>query len=184
MRAITERKGGIEYHYYKCSNYGNKYINCSARTSINTAVTDKLVWEECCLIFERLELIQEVLEKELEKEAGILLSGTTMQQHILQIEAEIGYAKEEQKRHMEGYYYNLITQDVQKKEEQLQRYKEEAEKATPLINRDNIYRQRIEKFVDFLRDMKGKYQQATYKEKRDALYALGVKVYTLVNCRT
>src|SRR5215469_2296340 len=32
MRAITDRKGGIEYHYYKCSNYGNKYINCSART--------------------------------------------------------------------------------------------------------------------------------------------------------
>lgn len=178
MRAVTERHGGIEYHYYKCSNYGNKYITCAARTTINTSVTDMVAWEECCLIFERLELIQEVLEKELEKEAGILLSDTTMREHIVQIEAEIGYAQDEQKRHPVGsYYHNLITQDIQKKEEQLQCYREEAEKATPLINRDNIYRQRIQRFIDFLRDMKGNYQHATYKEKRDALYALGVKVY-------
>ena len=53
MRAITDRRRGIEYHYYKCSNYGNKYINCSARTSINTALVDEVVWEECCLIFKR-----------------------------------------------------------------------------------------------------------------------------------
>src|SRR5581483_9113414 len=81
MRAVTDRKGGIEYHYYNCSNYGNKYINCSARTRISASLADAIAWEECCRIFERLELIQEVLEGELEKEAGILLSGSTMQQH-------------------------------------------------------------------------------------------------------
>ncbi|GCF10608.1 recombinase family protein [Dictyobacter arantiisoli] len=178
MRAATDNKKGHEYHYYQCGYYNNKYTTCNARTRIQTQAVDKLVWEECCHIFERLELIQEVLEKEAEKAVGRLLDNTTANNHILQIETEISYAKEEQKRHTEGsYYYNLITQDIQNKKEQLQKYREEAQKSTPLISRADTYKKRIQNFIDFLRIMKGKYQQADYKEIRNALYILGVKVY-------
>ncbi|MBA2394694.1 MAG: recombinase family protein [Ktedonobacteraceae bacterium] len=178
MRTTTEKKRGHEYPYYQCGNYNNKYIACNARTRINVPAVDKIVWEECCRIFERLELIQEVLEKEAEKAVREILNDTTANNHILQLETEINYAKEEKKRHTEGsYYYNLITPDIQKKEEQLQKYREEAQKSTPFINRADAYKKRIQSFIDFLNTMKGKYQQADYKEKRNALYILGVKVY-------
>ena len=178
MRTTTEKKRGHESPYYQCGYNNNKYIACNARTRIHAPAVDKIVWEECCRIFERLELIQEVLEKEAEKAVQNILNDVSANKHILQLETETHYAKEEQKRHSEGgYYYNLITQDIQNKEEQLQKYREEAQKSTPFINQADTYKKRIQNFIDFLNTMKGKYQQADYKEKRNALHILGIKVY-------
>ncbi|GER88382.1 recombinase [Dictyobacter vulcani] len=178
MRTTTEKKKGREFPYYQCGYNNNKYITCDARTRINAPALDKLVWEECCRIFERLELIQDILEREAEKAVQKLLNDDSASNLTSQLETEIDYAKEERRNHREGsYYYNLITQDIQKKEEQLQKHKEEAIKSTPFINRADTYKKRIQNFIAFLNTMKGKYHKASYKEKREALYILGVKVY-------
>jgi hypothetical protein len=71
--------------------------------------------------------------------------------------------------------HNLISQDILNQEEQLARYKEEVgssniEKAT------DSYQRRIMDFLEFLNVMRGRYEHATFQEKRNAIEVLGVQV--------
>ena len=105
-----------------------------------------------------------------------LLEDTTGQEQIQKIEATIELAKNEREKHVPGsYMHNLISQDITNQEEQLARYKEE-------IGSGNIekvtgsYQRRIMDFLEFLNVMRGRYEHATFQEKRNALEVLGVRV--------
>lgn len=54
---------------------------------------------------------------------------------------------------------------------------EEYKESTNIIKLSTLYQQSILGFLGFLTTMRGKYHEATFKEKRNALDVLGVKVY-------
>jgi len=170
-------KGVHVYPYYRCMNYRNKYAACEDRPSLRTSPIDQIVWEECCCLFERLDLLQDAINKYLKEHiSSILATVTTGQDLLFEREQEIFYAREAQAQHPEGSYtYNLIAQDIQSKEEQMERYREEV--SSEGINRYlAVYQQRIQEFLEFLQVMQGDYQNASFQQKRNALEVLGVQI--------
>ncbi|HEX7735614.1 MAG TPA: hypothetical protein VF458_12170 [Ktedonobacteraceae bacterium] len=84
-------------------------------------------------------------------------------------------AKNERKKHDEGsYVYNLLTQDIKTKQEQLAKFREECASASSITAATAIYKARVIEFLDFLNVMRGKYDKATFQEKRNAIDVLGV----------
>ena len=183
MKPRTQKKGRLtqkgtdkSYPFYRCTNMHNKYNACPSLTTIRTSPLDDIVWQDCCVLFKRIEVLQAALEQEMEAAINALLEDTTGQEQIQQIEATIEFAKNEREKHVPGsYMHNLISQDITNQEEQLARYKEE-------IGSSNIekvtgtYQQRIMDFLEFLNVMRGRYEHATFQEKRNALEVLGVRV--------
>jgi site-specific DNA recombinase len=166
---------GVPYYY--CTNRRNKYNKCPDIPVVRADLVDQLAWQECCLIFKRIDSLQSKLETEIERVVTELLEDTTGQEQMAALQADIEYAKTEQQRHPQGsYMYNLITQDIQNKEEQLVRFKEECSSASSIAAATAVYRTRVMEFLDFLNVMKGKYDKATFQEKRNALDVLGVVV--------
>ncbi len=183
MKPRTQKKGRLtqkgtdkSYPFYACANTHNKYKACPSLTTIRTSPLDEIAWQECCVLFKRIDVLQAVLEQEMEAAISALLEDTTGQEQIQKIEELIEFAKNEREKHLPGsYMHNLISQDITHQEEQLARYKEEVgsgniEKAT------DSYQRRIMDFLEFLNVMRGRYENATFQEKRNALEVLGVRV--------
>ncbi len=176
MQCRNHRTTGLPF--YCCNKFGNNYDRCPHIPTIRTNVVDKTVWDDCCQLFERLDLIQAKIEEEIERSLSNLLEDTRGREQIAALTAAIEYARRERTNHLEGsYYYNLITQDIQAKTEQLQRYEEECAAASNFAATTATYKERVMEFFDFLNVMKGNYHNATFQEKRNALNVLGVKVY-------
>jgi site-specific DNA recombinase len=183
MKPRTQKKGRQnkdgtpkDYPYYRCTNLQNKYGACATRTVIRTEPLEDIVWQTCCELFKRTEAVQAALEMQLQDAINTLLEDTTGQGQMKDIEATIALAEKELAKHEKGsYMHNLITQDILKHQEELTRYQEEIGSA----NVERImssYQQRIMDFWTFLNVMRGRYEQATFQEKRNALEVLGVRV--------
>lgn len=104
------------------------------------------------------------------------MEDTTGQEQIRKIEATIALAKSEREKYALGsYMHNLISEDMTKQEEQLAQFKQEiGSSATKTVV--SAYQQRIMDFLEFLNVMHGRYEHATFQEKRNALEVLGVQV--------
>lgn len=183
MKPRTQKKGRVtqdgtskDYPFYRCTNMQNKYDLCSSMTNIRTSPLDEIVWQECCLLFKRIDVLQAALKQEMEAAVNALLEDTTGHEQMQQIEATIALAKQEREKYAEGsYMHNLLSGDIVKQEEQLARFEEEigsvaAETAI------SAYQQRIVDFWEFLNVMHGRYEHATFQEKRNAIEVLGVRV--------
>ena len=171
-------RGAYTYPFYRCNKWGNKYAVCPALVSIRTTKVDELVWEDCCRVFERLELIQETIERNIDQVLANTLEDTTGKELLIQLSDDIAYATVERDKHPEGsYYYGLIAQDIHEKEEQLRKCEEEYKEARLVVRRSDVYKRSILSFLEFLNTMKGRYHEATFQEKRNTLDILGVKVY-------
>ena len=178
MCGRNQETKGIAYPYYRCCKYRNKYDACPDLTTIRTNKVNALVWEDCCRVFERLGVICDTIEQNIEQSLQNILEDTEGRELIIELEEEITYAKHEREKHKEGsYYYKLISQDIMTKEEQLQRYEEEYVQSQDIARLSGVYQKSIVSFLDFLNTMKGRYHEATFQEKRNALDVLGVKVY-------
>jgi predicted site-specific integrase-resolvase len=183
MKARTQKKGrqtkkGTDksYPFYRCTNYQNKYSVCPSMTAIRTSPLDAIVWQECCILFKRLDIMQAMLEHELEAAVNALLEDTTGQEQIQRLEELIAFAKNEREKYPVGsYMHNLISQDINNQKEQLARYEEELG-ASHIAKATNTYKERIVEFLEFLNVMRGRYESATFQEQRNALEVLGVKV--------
>jgi site-specific DNA recombinase len=183
MKPRTQKKGRVtgdgtskDYPFYRCTNMHNKYSACPVMTTIRTSPLDEIVWQECCVVFQRIDALQAALMQEMEAAVAALLEDTTGQEQIENIEATIAFAEHERDKHPQGsYMYNLIAQDILKQEEQLARYKEEM--GTANVEKAALsWQQRIIDFMDFLNVMRGCYEEATFQEKRNAIDVLGVRV--------
>ncbi|HEY6411128.1 MAG TPA: recombinase zinc beta ribbon domain-containing protein, partial [Ktedonobacteraceae bacterium] len=183
MKPRTQKKGrknqdgsAKDYPFYRCTNLQNKYGACPARTTIRTEPLGDVVWQACCDLFQRTEAVQAALEAQLQEAINAMLEDTTGQNQINNIQATIALAERAQAKHQKGSYtYNLISQDILKQREQLTRFQEEigSVKVERIMS---TYRQRIMDFWTFLNVMRGRYEQATFQEKRNALEVLGVRV--------
>ncbi len=164
--------------YYFCRKFGNKHNKCPDMTSIRSDVVNEVVWNDCCHLFERLDLIQTRIEEEIERSLRNLLEDTEGMERIAALRAALEYARQERTKHLEGsYYYKLVTQDIQAKTEELKRYEEERDASRNVAAATEAYKNRVLEFLDFLNVMRGRYQNATFQEKRNALDVLGVKAY-------
>ncbi len=91
--------------------------------------------------------------------------------------ALIDRARQERAKHQEGdYLYDLITEDIQQKTEQLARFEADYASSRDTSKTQAAYRERILSFWEFMTVMRGKYGKATFQEKRNALDVLGVMV--------
>ncbi len=183
MKPRTQKKGRLtqkgtdkSYPFYRCTNTQNKYNACPSLTTIRTSPLDDIVWQDCCVLFKRIDVLQAALKQEMELAINDLLEDTTGQEQIQKIEATIALAKNEREKYVQGsYMHNLISQDITNQEEQLARYKEEVGSSS--IERvASVYQQRIMDFLEFLNVMRGRYEHASFQEKRNALEVLGVRV--------
>ncbi len=167
-----------EYPYYRCTKYRNKYDACPDLTVIRTDKVNELVWENCYRVFERIEQIRGTIEQNIERAVQTMLEDTRGKQLITRLEQELVQARVERSKHAEGsYLYGLITQDIKTKEEQLKRAVEDYDGSRDFASLADHYRSSILGFFNFLTVMKGRYHEATFQEKRNALEVLGVKVY-------
>jgi hypothetical protein len=163
--------------YYRCNKSFNKYDACPDLTEIMASKVNTLVWEDCCRVFDAIELIRETIRARLEQDVQNFLERTQGKQQVVQLTHDIANAEIELAKHPEGSYtYNLIAEDIHRKREQLKKYAEESKNALTNESLLNIYQQNVLSFLDFLSTMKGKYHEATFKEKRNALDVLGVTV--------
>jgi site-specific DNA recombinase len=143
---------------------------------IRTSLLDPVVWQDCCHLFERLDLIQARIEEEVERSLSTLLEDTTGQEQTMALRAAIELAQQRHDQQPDEYVRSLIAQDILAKKEQLARYEEECKAATNMAAITAGYRQRVLEFVEFVNVMRGRYHEATFQEKRNALDVLGVKV--------
>jgi len=163
--------------YYRCNKSFNKYDACPDLTEIMASKVNTLVWEDCCRVFDAIELIRETIRIRLEQDVQNFLERTQGKQQVVQLTHEIANAEIELAKHPDGSYtYNLIAEDIHRKREQLKKYDEESKSALTNESLLDIYQQNVLSFLDFLSTMKGKYHKATFKEKRNALDVLGVTV--------
>ena len=169
---------GVPCAYYRCCKVNNKYDACPDFPEIKAEKVDKLVWEDCCRVFEAIELIRDTLRANIERDVQNLLENTQGTQQVAQLTQEIAFAEQERAKHPEGsYYYKLITQDIQDKQAKLKRYEEEYQNSEVMVHMLDVYQQSVLSFLDFLSTMKGGYHEATFREKRNVLTVLGVTVY-------
>ena len=120
--------------------------------------------------------MQTALETELETAISALLEDPTGQEQIQKIEATIQLATAEREKYPQGsYMHGLISQDITKQEAELALYKEEMGSSN-IEKVIGTYQQRIMDFLNFLNVMCGRYEHATFQEKRNALEVLGVRV--------
>ena len=181
MKPRTRKNGrltqsGQPYPIYACAHTHNNYDACPSLPTIRTSPLDDIVWKECCVLFKRIDVLQTALELELQAAINALLEDTTGQQQIQNIEATIQLAKRERKNYEEGsYMHNLLSQDITRQEAELARYKEEIGSAK-IDQVARAYRQQLIDFWNFLNVMRGRYDKATFQEKRNALDVLGVRV--------
>src|SRR5258708_1975136 len=87
MKTMTPKRGRFtqigtdkSYPFYVCTNTLNKYRMCSDRTNIRTSPLDDIVWQECCVLFKRIEVLQTALETEMAVAISALLADTTGQE--------------------------------------------------------------------------------------------------------
>lgn len=166
------------YSYYCCVNHKNKYDCCPDQQFIRTDKIDELVWKDCCRVFERLDLIRETLHRNIEQSLQLMLEDTRGRQIIDQLSAEIAYARQERDKHQEGSYtYRVIAQDIREREERLRKCEEQFRESSDVMKMSDIYQKSVMGFLDFLNTMKGRYHEASFKEKRNALTVLGVRVH-------
>jgi site-specific DNA recombinase len=171
------RRRGHSYPYYYCANRRNKYVKCPDIPVIPAHLVDQFVWAQCCRLFERIEVIQATIEAELKRSLVTLLEDTQGQGQLTALKAAIDYARAERNKHAEGsYYYNLTTEDIRVKTEQLVRYEAEYASSRNLETYTTAFHNRVLGFLDFVNVMRGKYAKATFQEKRNALDVLGVMV--------
>ena len=168
---------GVVVGYYQCGKVTNKYDSCPDVTGILASKVNDLVWKDCCRVFEAIELIRDTIRARLEQDVEAFLEHTTGTQQLANLRQELAQAEIEQARHAPGsYYYNLVTADIQAKQEQLRRYEMESKQAATNSQLLNLYQQQVLSFLDFLNVMNGRYHEASFKERRNALVVLGVRV--------
>jgi len=168
---------GATVGYYQCCKDNNKYDACPDRAGIKADKVNELVWADCCRVFEAIEQIHDTIRARIELDVKSFLENTQGRQQLIQLTQEIAQAETELAKHTPGsYYYNLVSQDIQNKQQQLRKYEEESKHAEVSEQLLDIYQQSVLSFLDFLSVMKGRYHEATFKEKRNALDVLGVMV--------
>jgi DNA invertase Pin-like site-specific DNA recombinase len=143
---------------------------------IKTALLDAAVWQDCCQLFERLDLIQAKIEGEIKNSVNNLLEDTTGREQIAALKLAIEHARQEHAKQQNDYLRSLIAQDIQTKLEQLERFEEECKAASSIAALTATYQKRVLEFIEFVNVMHGRYHEATFQEKRNALNVLGVKV--------
>ena len=163
---------GIPVGYYQCTKDNNKYDACPDLTGIKADKVNALVWADCCRVFEAIEQIRDTVRARLEQDVRNFLEHTHGTVSCA-AEARTRASRTEQTKHAPGsYYYKLVTQDIQRKQVSLRKYEEQS--GTRATNEQllDLYQQNVLSFLDFLNVMKGKYREATFKEKRNALSVL------------
>lgn len=177
MRPAWDKKLSV----YRCTKHISIYDanprQCEPHIQrIRTSLLDPVVWEDCCQLFERLDLIQSKIEEEIRNSVNNLLEDTTGREQIAALKLAIAHAKQEQAKQQNEYLRSLIAQDIQNKLEQLERFEEECQAASSIAALTATYQRRVLEFVEFVNVMRGRYHEATFQEKRNALDVLGVKV--------
>ena len=169
--------GGVQVGYYQCTKDNNKYDACPDMTGIKADKVNGLVWADCCQVFEAIEQIRGTIRARIEQDVKSFLENSQGKQQLTRLTQEIAYAEAERDKHAPGsYYYQLTSQDIQNKQAQLRKYEEESKHAEVSEQLLDVYQQNVLSFLDFLSVMKGRYHEATFKEKRNALDVLGVMV--------
>jgi site-specific DNA recombinase len=109
---------GVLVGYYRCAKENNKYDACPDMTEVMAAKVNRLVWEDCCRVFEAIEQIRDTIRVRIEQDVKSFLEYTTGSQQSAQLRQDIAYAEAERSKHPEGsYYYKLTSQDIQSKQQ-------------------------------------------------------------------
>ena len=138
------KRRSLRIPYYYCANRRNKYFKCPDIPVVRAEFLDILAWQECCQLFDRLEVIQATIEAEVTRSLQSFLEDSHGREQVLELEAELEHARLERAKHPEGsYYYNLIGEDIRVKTERLERYKIEHASAKDFAGIQAIYRQRV-----------------------------------------
>jgi hypothetical protein len=135
---------GTPVGYYQCAKDNNKYDACPDMTEIMAAKVNRLVWEDCCRVFQAIEEIRDTIRANIERDVQSFLEHTTGTQQLAQLRQELAQAEAEQTKHAPGsYYYSLVTQDIQTKQEQLRKYEAESKQAATSTQLLDLYQQQV-----------------------------------------
>lgn len=142
-RYYTSKKAHV-YSHYVCVNRPSRYAACPDLPQVRTHNVDKLVWEDCCRVFEELDLIRGTIAHNIQQSLHTMLEDTWGKQLIMQLQGGIAYATTERDKHPKGsYYYTLIDQDIRTKQDRLRRCEEEYTKSHDVRKLADVYQESI-----------------------------------------
>jgi site-specific DNA recombinase len=175
-RYRTSRKTHT-YPYYACTHNRNKYMACPEQPLVRTYKIDEVVWVDCCRVFEQLEAVQSTIERSIREYLDSMLENTHGSQQIADLRQQVLFAEAERDKHPKGsYYYNLTDKDVLDKLDKLHRYEMEYGESRNIVRLSEVYTNSVLGFLTFLNTMRGRYHEATFQDRRNALEVLGVRV--------
>jgi len=163
----------IRKSYYMCNKARIVPKTCTGAT-ITTSVIDNIVWQYVGEILDDLSNIQEALE--------LLKTKQAQEYDIPAIERSIENNKREviklakDIRGLDGYGRDVLINEMREIEEKIRRLEEEKVQALPNAKKLEQQKAEIDNFLQWAKDMNGRYEEATYDEKRTALRILGIKV--------
>lgn len=159
--------------YYMCNRTRIVPKTCTGAT-ITADVIDNIVWKYVGTLLEDLSYIREALE--------LLKDKQEQEYDIAAIERSIENNKREVAklakdiRGLEGYGRDVLINEMRELEESIKKLEQEKIQAFPRAEKLAQQKIEIDKFLQWAEDMKDKYDQATYEEKRTALRILGITV--------
>ena len=177
MNLVGRRWDGGTYErkqQYRCSKANNPSQHCPG-VSITAEIIDTIVWKYIGSLLNDLTDIKKALE---------LLKGKQKQDYdVNAIQRSIDNAKKEQEQFsddikgLRGNARNMILKQMNDLEDRIEQLENEKAQAIPQATNIERQQQEIDTFLDWAEEMKGKYDETTYEEKRRALYVLGISVY-------
>jgi len=174
---IGRRVNGKTYEkkpQYRCVKATRPSTDCPG-VSVTVDVIDEIVWEYIGSLLGDLTDIKEALD---------LLKGKQKQDYdVAAIQRSIDNAKKEQDQFAEdikglrGYARNAILKQLNDLEDKIEQLEKEKVQAIPQATVLERQQREIDEFLGWAEEMRGRYDEATYEEKRRALHVLGITVY-------
>lgn len=169
MHCLKDSK--IDYVYYRCR--GSNARPCKGVTVEGTLV-DNATW---AYIGELLEDLEPIIEA-----VSLLRQRNEKGYDVAAIDRSIARAKKEQELLAEdiiglrGNARLVLLQSLQELDKTIEGLENEKAKSIPLAEEWDRQQAEIDGFLAWAEDMRGRYQEATYEEKRRALRVLGIQV--------
>ena len=159
---------------YYCNSGGGTPGTCRMRTTILVHIIDDAAWKFVKKLLDNLDRIREVLQAPLQRNAEADLQSVESLIEATQAEAA---RRVEDMRGLSGYTRQLIVEELNRIEERLIELQKMKLDLTPNVKREEGLQHDIEVFLQWCENLKGRYDESDYEERRRALRHLGIKVH-------
>lgn len=156
---------------YKCNRKKHHFnSDCTHKPTMGAVGLDELAWKFVGENLEKYGRFKDVLLFDLQGTADII---TTYDELIRKAEEQQQVFIDAMSRAKEEIAQNLFLEKIEGLSKSIAEHREKRDALIPATKQSEQIKQEVDEFLQWCADMKGRYQEATYEEKRIALKRLG-----------